>query len=133
MQNGTSAVTISGSAGKAQFSGGRYNGSLENYIGQLLQELAGSQIRLAIAAGAADDDQRHARGLHDRPRGAPRSGAVDVSVVAYQWDPQHGLSFHHDDARAGPAVGPFAPMVEFAAQDHAAAKRPRSARGSSMW
>ena len=33
MQNGTSEVSISGSAGKAQFSGGRYNGSLENYIG----------------------------------------------------------------------------------------------------
>ena len=32
MQNGTRAVTITGSAGQAQFSGGRYNGTLENYI-----------------------------------------------------------------------------------------------------
>src|SRR6266496_2931560 len=32
MSNGTRAVTISGSAGKAQFGGGRYSGSLDNYI-----------------------------------------------------------------------------------------------------
>ena len=30
--------------------------------------LTGGQVRLAIAAGAADDDQRHSRRLHDGPR-----------------------------------------------------------------
>ena len=42
MQNGSTAVSISGTAGKAQFSGGRYEGSLETYINQLLRALAGS-------------------------------------------------------------------------------------------
>ena len=37
MQNGTSAVTISGSAGKAQFSGGRYSGTLESYVYRVFQ------------------------------------------------------------------------------------------------
>ncbi|QNP43537.1 M48 family metalloprotease [Sphingomonas daechungensis] len=48
MQNGTTEVSISGSAGKAQFSGGRYDGSLENYIGQLLQALGGGQVRMSV-------------------------------------------------------------------------------------
>ena len=36
MQNGTTEVTIAGSAGQAQFSGGRFNGDFDNYIAQVL-------------------------------------------------------------------------------------------------
>src|ERR1043165_9844345 len=48
MSNGTDAVSISGSGGKALFSGGRYNGRLEDYVYRVLQELSGGQIRLAV-------------------------------------------------------------------------------------
>src|SRR5207245_8255833 len=49
MSNGTYAVTISGSAGKAQFTGGRYSGSLDNYILAVFAQLTGGQMQLAIA------------------------------------------------------------------------------------
>jgi predicted Zn-dependent protease len=40
MSNGTDAVTISGSAGKAQFSGGRATASLDNYIRDRVSSLS---------------------------------------------------------------------------------------------
>src|SRR3954470_16429285 len=39
MSNGTFAVTIAGSAGKAQFSGGRYSGRLDDYILRVFEQL----------------------------------------------------------------------------------------------
>src|SRR3954454_21417128 len=44
MSNGTDAVTISGSAGKAQFRGGRYQGSLDNAILGAYQQLTGGEM-----------------------------------------------------------------------------------------
>src|SRR4030095_3721745 len=43
MQNGASAVTIDGSAGKAQFSTGRFNGDLAGYISQVVYSLTGGR------------------------------------------------------------------------------------------
>src|SRR5438045_9515838 len=48
MSNGATAVTISGSAGKAQFGGGRYSGTLENYILRVFQELTRGQMQLQV-------------------------------------------------------------------------------------
>src|SRR6185312_16237351 len=48
MSNGTYAVTVAGSAGKAQFSGGRATGSLDNYILAVFQQLTGGQAQFAI-------------------------------------------------------------------------------------
>ena len=48
MQNGTRAVTIQGSAGQAQFSGGRYTGSIDSYIGRVFQQLTGGRMQLAM-------------------------------------------------------------------------------------
>ena len=110
MQNGTSAVSISGSAGKAQFSGGRYNGSLENYIGQLLQSLAGNQVRLAIAP-AQRTTINGIPAAYTTGRAATSSGSVDVSVFAYQWNPNTVYHFVMI-TRGGAGVGPFVPMVE---------------------
>src|SRR4029453_10380176 len=48
MSNGTHAVTISGSAGKAQFSGGRFPGPLDAYIYRVFQGLTRGQMQLNI-------------------------------------------------------------------------------------
>ncbi|HLO19472.1 MAG TPA: M48 family metalloprotease, partial [Sphingomicrobium sp.] len=48
MSNGTYAVSVSGSAGKAQFSGGRARGSLDDYIMKVFQEIIRGQGQIAI-------------------------------------------------------------------------------------
>ena len=48
MQNGTTAVSIEGSGGQAQFSGGRFTGSMEQYIGRVLQQHPEGTVQLAL-------------------------------------------------------------------------------------
>jgi predicted Zn-dependent protease len=126
MSNGTSEVTISGSAGKAQFSGGRYTGSLESYVGRVFQELVRGQGGLNIPP-----PQRVT--INGMPavltatRANTSSGSVDVSVVAYQWDRDHIYHFVMLTP-AGYGVGPFSPMVNSLRRitpAEAAAIRPR--------
>ena len=50
MQNSASAVSIEGSAGKAQFGGGsRYSGDLGNYIAQVVNGLTGGQQQVQLS------------------------------------------------------------------------------------
>jgi predicted Zn-dependent protease len=126
MQNGTSAVTISGSAGKAQFSGGRVSGTLEDHILRVFQGLTRGQMQLAIpppqriminGMPAAVTTARVNSG----------SGVLDVSVVAYQWDRQRVYHFAMI-TRGGYGVGPFTPMINSLRRitpQEAAAIRPR--------
>lgn len=109
MSNGTYAVTISGSAGKAQFSGGRYSGSLDNYIlGVFGQLVSGSpnfsvpQPRRTVINGMP--------AAFTTTRVETSSGLVDVSVVAYQWDTQRVYHFVMLTP-AGYGMSPFASMV----------------------
>jgi predicted Zn-dependent protease len=125
MSNGTYAVTIGGSAGKAHFSGGRYSGSLDDYIVKVFAELTrGGQIaiprptRTMINGMPAELTTAHVD---------TNSGIVDVSVVAYQWDPQHVYHFV-TLTRGGVGIGPFATMVNSLrkiTREEAAAIRPR--------
>ena len=126
MQNGTRAVTIKGSAGQAQFGGGRFNGRLEDYIYRLLQELGGGRVQMSIPP-----PQRTI--INGIPaafvsgRAGTSSGAVDVSVFAYQWDPNTVYHFVML-TRGGYGVGPFVPMVDSIRRitpAEAAAIRPR--------
>ena len=48
MSNGTDAVTISGSAGKAQFRGGQFNGSLDNAILLAFRQLTRGQSNFPV-------------------------------------------------------------------------------------
>ena len=85
MQNGTYAVTVSGSAGKAQFTGGRYAGSLDDYIYRVFQQLTRGQMQLQIPP----PQHTSINGMpaaYTTARTRTSSGVVDVSVVAYQWD-----------------------------------------------
>ena len=131
MQNGTRAVTITGSAGQAQFSGGRYTGSLENYIDLVLQEIAGGQVQDGGPAAAAHDDQRDSGRLYDCA-GQHSSGAVDVSVMAYQWDANTAYHFVMLTQGRG---GDWSVRVDgrFRCAGFRPPKPLRSARESSMW
>ena len=125
MQNGTTAVTISGSAGKAQFGGGRYNGPLESYIQAVVQELAGNR-----PLGIAPPQRTVINGLpaaHTVTRTRTSSGLVDIGVVAFQWAPDTVYHFVTLTS-GGTGIGPFAPMVNSLRKitsAEAAAIRPR--------
>ena len=126
MQNSTSAVSIKGSAGQAQFSGGRYNGPIENYVYQVIQQIAGGQRQIAVPP----PQRTTINGLpaaFTTARANTSSGAVDVSVMAYQWDPNTIYHFVML-TRGGAGMGPFAPMVSSIRRisaNEAAAIRPR--------
>ena len=126
MQNGTRAVTVSGSAGQAQFRGGRYQGSLEEYIGRVVYGLTGGRQQVAMAPPR----QTVINGLpamYSVGRANTSSGAVDVSVMAYRWSPDTVYHFVML-TRAGQGIGPFAPMVDSLRRlsaPEAAAIRPR--------
>lgn len=109
MQNGSDAVTISGSAGKAQFRGGRFAGSLENVIYQAFQQVAGGQVRLAVPPPQRTFVNGMAAAF-TTARANTSSGVVDVSVFAYEWDANTKYYFVML-TRGGAGIGPFAPMV----------------------
>lgn len=125
MQNGTTAVTISGSAGKAQFGGGGYNGTLDTYIYRVIQELGGDQ-----RIGVPPPQRSVINGIpaaYTITRANASTGPVDVSVVAYQWAP--GTVYHFVMiTAAGSGMGPFGQMISSIRKitsAEAAAIRPR--------
>ena len=126
MSNGTYAVTIAGSAGKAQFSGGRYKGSLDNYILGVFEQLTRGGADLAVPRPR----KTTINGLpaeFTTARVNTNSGLVDVSVVAYQWDADHAYHFVMLTP-GGTGFGAFAPMVQSLRKistQEAAAIRPR--------
>lgn len=126
MQNGTDAVTIQGSAGQAQFSGGRYQGNLQSYIQQRLQQLTGGRAQVQLV----DQNRTQVNGIpveYVIGRAQTSNGVVDVSVFAYAFDQNTAYDFTML-TRGGQGVGPFTSMVNslrrISAQE-AAAIRPR--------
>ena len=126
MQNGTREVSIQGSAGQAQFSGGRYTGSIDNYISQVLQELTEGKVQLSMGP----IQRTTVNGIpasYVTGRANSSSGPVDVSVFAYQWD---ASTIYHFIAltQGGQGLQPFASMVNSMRRistAEAAAIRPR--------
>ena len=109
MSNGTFAVTIGGSAGKAQFSGGSATGSLDTYILAVFQQLIKGQGQIAIPRPTPTT-------INGMPAAFTTahvqtdSGLVDASVVAYRSDPKHIYHFVML-TQGGTGFGPFTPMV----------------------
>ncbi|HET7709122.1 MAG TPA: M48 family metalloprotease [Sphingomicrobium sp.] len=126
MQNSSDAVSIKGSAGQAQFSGGRFNGTIDQYVYRVIQELTGGQMQLAVPP----PQRTVINGIpaaFTTTRANTSSGAVDVSVMAYQWD---ASTIYHFVmlTRGGVGVGPFIPMVDSIRRisgNEAAAIRPK--------
>ena len=126
MSNGAAAVTIAGSAGKAQFSGGRFTGTLENYILRVFQGLMGGRNQVPIPPPQRITINGMPAAVTSARVNAA-SGPIDVSVVAYQWDAQRIYHFVMLTA-GGSGVGPFAPMINSLRRvtaEEASAIRPR--------
>jgi len=107
MQNGTDAVTISGSAGKAQFRQGPPN--LDQAILFAFRQLTEGQVQLAIP----QPQRTTVNGMpaaYTTARTQTSSGVVDASVFAYQWAPDRVYYFVMLTP-GGYGIQPFAPMI----------------------
>ena len=126
MSNGADAVTIEGTPGKAQFSTGRYNGDMQAYVGQVLQQLTGGQAQVQMGAL----QQTSVNGIpayYSTGRTQTDSGVVDVSIFAYQWSATQAYHFV-TLTQGGQGLGPFQSMVgslRRISPTEAAAIRPR--------
>lgn len=107
MSNGTDAVTVTGSAGKAQFRQGPPN----------LDEAVAFAYRLLTRGRAQINYPPPQRLVINGMQAAATtarvetySGLIDASVVAYQWDSQRVYYFAMLTP-GGYGVGPFVPMV----------------------
>lgn len=126
MQNSSDAVTIEGSGGQAQFSGGRYGGAIDNYIYQVFQQLSGGRQQLNISP----PQRTTVNGLpaaFSTARANTSSGVVEASVFAYQWNANTIYHFVMI-TNGGAGIGPFASMVNSLRRispAEAAAIRPR--------
>ena len=126
MSNGTDAVTISGSAGKAQFRGGSFSGNIDNAVLLAFRQITSGQVNFAVPP------PQHVviNGMQaavTTARVNTSSGLMDVSVAAYQWDPQR-IFYFVMLTPGGYGVGPFVPMINSLRRitpAEAAAIRPR--------
>jgi predicted Zn-dependent protease len=127
MSNGTRAVTISGSAGKAQFRQGPPN--LDQAILFAFRELTEGQMQLAVPP----PQRTTVNGMpaaFTTARVNTGSGITDASVFAYQWDPTRVYYFVMLTP-GGYGIQPFAPMINSLRRitpQEAAAIRPRIIR-----
>lgn len=127
MANGTTAVTVTGSAGQAQFGGaGDAPGGLTAYVNQAFATLAGQGNRLPLS----EVRRTTVNGLpaaYASARASSRSGQVDVTVFAYDFP--GNMTYHFITlTRAGGGIGPFGSMIDSVRQltpAEAAAIRPR--------
>lgn len=109
MSNGTDAVTVSGSAGKAQFRGGQYSGTLDNAILLALRQLTRGQANFPVP------QPQHVT-INGMPAAVTTarvntdSGPIDASVAAYQWDARRVYYFIMLTP-GGYGVAPFVSMI----------------------
>ncbi|MBA3677115.1 MAG: M48 family metalloprotease [Sphingosinicella sp.] len=107
IQNGVRAVSITGSNGQAQFSGGSFNGNLGTYIGQVFQALGGQQTNIQYAQPRSTN-VNGIPAAYSTARVATQQGQVDVTVFAYQWD--SNTAYHFVTMTRAGAGNPFESM-----------------------
>ena len=126
MQNGTTAVVVTGQNGQAQFGGGQHSGSLGNYVDRVFRELGGNNQRIdygTVRSGTVNG----LRTAQATARVASGSNQVDVTVTAYDFGGNRKYHFL-TVTRAGQGIGPFASMlgsVSRLSASEASAIRPR--------
>ncbi len=84
MTNGARAVTIAGSGGRAQFSGGSYNGDLSSYVSGVFNAVGGDRAALNVG----NINRTSINGLNAATATATatgQSGPVIVRVFAYEF------------------------------------------------
>lgn len=126
MQNGTRAVTVTGSGGQAMFSGGGTAASFDAYIADVYRQLTGGRTRVDYPAPRTNS----VNGIpvaFTIARVSTQQGVVDVGVMAYRF--AQGSYYHFATVtRAGTGFAPFQSMIESVARlspAEAAAIRPR--------
>jgi len=123
MANGSDAVTISGSGGKAQFGGAAYSGDLGGYVATAFRSLSQNSSLAADAVRRTTVNGLSA--AYATQRANTQSGQVDVTVFAYEMGAKSAYHFLLITP-AGQGVGPFAGMVQsfgrITAQEAAAIK-----------
>jgi predicted Zn-dependent protease len=126
MQNGATAVSISGQGGQARFAAGAYDGSLERYVATVLRGLGAASAQQAV-------EQTRIGGFPaavTTVRGTSGQQQVDVTIVAYAPDARQAYHFAIVTP-AGRGAAAFEPMIEsfrrMTAEDDRAA-RPRYLR-----
>ena len=90
--NGTQAVTVSGAAGQAQFSGAAYNGDMNAYISSVFRSVGGSNSALNFG----NIDRTTINGIETfsaSARASSQSSPVVVTVVAYQFSQSSAFHF----------------------------------------
>ncbi|WP_447761140.1 M48 family metalloprotease [Sphingopyxis panaciterrae] len=91
MQNGASAVSVSGNGGQAQFSTGAYNGDMNAYISAVFKSVAGNA---SISPG--NIQRTTVNGIpayYSTARANTQSGQVDVTVFAYEFSKNQAFHF----------------------------------------
>ncbi|MXO72410.1 M48 family metalloprotease [Altererythrobacter buctensis] len=107
MINSTTAVSVNGDAGRAQFSTGPYNGNLEAYVRSVFQALGGQQQQLAPQTL----QRSTVNGLATVIGGARVNNGqqeVDVTVVAYDFG--GGKAYHFAAITPAGQAAVFNPM-----------------------
>ncbi|GLK42493.1 MULTISPECIES: M48 family metalloprotease [Novosphingobium] len=108
MVNGTQAVTISGSSGKAQFSGGKLSGSLDSYITSVFAGLTESNQARITPASIEKTTVNGIPAAYGVARVQQQSGAVDVVVFAYDFG--NGQAYHFLTLAQAGGAEVFTPM-----------------------
>lgn len=137
MSNGADAVTItpvaSGVAGQARFTGGRYDGTLEDYVGKVLGSLTDGGQALAVPTSRTTIAGLEARTAS--VSAADGNGArLDVTVTAIATAPGTAYAFTVLQPQ-GRGQGDLAPLVASfrrMSEAEAAAVRPRVLRVVSV-
>jgi predicted Zn-dependent protease len=107
MSNGTDAVTVSGSAGKAQFRQGPPN--LDQAIAYAFQQLTRGEFQIPIPPPQRVTINGMQAAI-TTARVNTDSGVIDASVAAYQWDAQRVYYFVMLTP-GGYGVSPFVSMI----------------------
>ncbi|WP_215356181.1 M48 family metalloprotease [Sphingopyxis soli] len=124
MQNGTSAVLVSGNGGQAQFSTAAYNSDMNAYIASIFKEIGGNAN---LSPGSIQ--RTTVNGIpayYSVARANTQSGQVDVTVFAYEFS--RTSAFHFVALTQAGGAGVFNPMFQSVRRltaSEAAAIRPR--------
>jgi predicted Zn-dependent protease len=124
MQNGTTAVSVSGNGGQAQFTTAPYSGDMNAYMASAFRAVAGNA---AISPSAAQRTTVNGiPAFYSTARVASQSGQVDVTVFAYEFS--RSSAFHFVTLTKAGGIGVFNSMfnsVRRLTAAEAAAIRPR--------
>lgn len=91
MQNGASAVSVSGNGGQAQFTTGAYNGDMNAYVAAAFKAVAGN-----TALSPSSIQRTTVNGIpayYSTARASTQSGQVDVTVFAYEFSKSSAFHF----------------------------------------